>query len=71
MQHILPIFQRRCDTVHEFDFTLHNLEDVPQLIGPGISFLQRIGDFTAAEKNFLFADISVPLKAAGHPYFVF
>jgi hypothetical protein len=62
---------RRFDPLHKFDFTLFDPEQVPQLIGPGISFLQRIRDFAAAEKNLLFADIRVPLEAAGHPYFVF
>jgi hypothetical protein len=71
IQQASPMFPRRCDPLHDLDLALLDPENVPQLIGPGISFLQRIGDFTAAEKNLIFADIRKPLKAAGHPYFVF
>ena len=66
-----PIFLRRRYSFHDFDIAIIDPENVPELIGPCISFLQRIGDFTAAEKNFLFADKRVPLEAAGHPYFIF
>jgi hypothetical protein len=71
MEQALPMFPRRRDPLHDLDNAILDPENVPELIGPGISFLQRIGDFTAAEKNFLFADKCVPLEAAGHPYFVF
>jgi hypothetical protein len=71
MEHTLPMFPRRRNPRHDLDLAFLDQENVPELIGPGFSFLQRIGDFTTAEKNLLFADKRVPFKAAGHPYFIF
>jgi hypothetical protein len=67
----LPILLRRLDAPDDFDLAILDPENITHLVGPAVSFIQGIRDFTAAEKNLAIADIGIPLEVAGHPYLVF
>ena len=65
-----PVPLRRFCPAQQADFAIHHLKTVTIGINPFITLFKGIRHLATAEEYLVLADIGIPLKTAGHPYFI-